>query len=137
MFRSSASLASFEDSNTENEPEPGRARAASVSVSRRARVTRATKSVLADVDAEQDKNRQVTCHVLSPVTLLQCWGFRSVSRKRTAATRSETSVLKEKLLSPVPEGEKSVDSLSATPATKKKRKLYTTSSQHSQVGREE
>ena len=69
MFRSSASLASFEDSNTENEPEPGRARAASVSVSRRARVTRATKSVLADVDAEQDKNRQVTCHVLSPVTL--------------------------------------------------------------------
>ena len=104
MFRSSASLASFEDSNTENEPEPGRARAASVSVSRRARVTRATKSVLADVDAEQDKNRQVTCHVLSAVTLLQCWCFRSVSRKRTAATRSETSVLKEKLLSPVPEG---------------------------------
>ena len=58
MFdRTSASLASFEDSNTENEPEAGRARAGSVS--RRARVTRASKSVLADVDTEQDKNRQV------------------------------------------------------------------------------
>ena len=58
MFdRTSASLASFEDSNTENEPEAGRARAGSVS--RRARVTRASKSVLADVDTEQVKNRQV------------------------------------------------------------------------------
>merc|ERR1719238_366145 len=47
--RSSASLASFEDSNTENEPEVGRGRVASVS--RKARVTRASKSVLADVDA--------------------------------------------------------------------------------------
>ena len=56
MFdRTSASLASFEDSNTENEPEAGRARAGSVS--RRARVTRASKSVLADVDTEQVKNR--------------------------------------------------------------------------------
>ena len=57
VIRSSASLASFEDSNTENEPEVGRGRVASVS--RKARVTRASKSVLADVDSEQEKNRQV------------------------------------------------------------------------------
>ena len=75
--------------------------------------------------------------------------LRSVSRKRVAATRSETSVVKEKLLSPVPEGkqeglernsltflspgEKSVESLSSTPAMKKKRKLYSQTSQHSEV----
>ena len=46
-----ASLASCEDSNTENEPEAGRPRVASVS--RKARVTRKTSksvSTLADLD---------------------------------------------------------------------------------------
>ena len=100
LDRSSASLASFEDSNTENEPEVGRARVASVS--RRARVTRASKSVLADMDAEQDKNRQVVRRVRG--RLVNNLLYRSVSRKRVAASRSETSVMKEKLLSPVPEG---------------------------------
>ena len=51
--RSMASLASFEDSNTENEPDGGRPRVASVS--RKARVTRKSSksvSVLADMDTE-------------------------------------------------------------------------------------
>ena len=50
-------MASFEDSNTENEPEAGRPRVASVS--RQSRVTRASKSVLADLDSkdEEKKNR--------------------------------------------------------------------------------
>ena len=59
--RSMASLASFEDSNTENEPDlaaGGRPRVASVS--RRARVTRKTSksvSVLADLDETNTNNR--------------------------------------------------------------------------------
>ena len=54
--RSNASLASFEDSNTENEPEAGRPRVASVS--RKSRVTRASKSVLADMDGEEEKKNR-------------------------------------------------------------------------------
>lgn len=78
-------MASFEDSNTENEPEAGRPRVASVS--RQSRVTRASKSVLADLEGKEEEKKN-----------------RSVSRKRVAATRSDSSVLKEKqMLSPVVE----------------------------------
>merc|ERR1712096_40302 len=61
--------------------------------------------------------------------------------KRTASSRNETSVLREKqlsILSPVIEGERrapsSTDvSLAMTPAIKKKRKLYSMTPQHSEV----
>ena len=68
--------------------------------------------------------------------------FRSVSRKRTVSSRSETSVLKENkmlMLSPVPEGERSGNHSTnssfnnMTPALKKKRKLYSMTPQHSEV----
>jgi len=116
--RSTASLASFEDSNTENEPEMGRPRTASVS--RKGRVTR--KGSKGDLSVEEENER-------------------SVSRKRTVSSRSETSVLKEKqsfMLSPVPEGERSGHSstdvsLAMTPALKKKRKLCSMTPQHSEV----
>merc|ERR1712098_640097 len=58
--RSMASLASFEDSNTENEPE-GRPRVASVS--RKAGVTRKSSksvSVLADLDTTDNANNRST-----------------------------------------------------------------------------
>lgn len=117
--RSTASLASFEDSNTENEPEMGRPRTASVS--RKGRVTR--KGSKGDLSIEDEENE------------------RSVSRKRTVSSRSDASVLKEKqsfMLSPVPEGERSGHSstdisLAMTPALKKKRKLYSMTPQHSEV----
>ena len=55
------SLASFEDSNTENtEPEAAGGRPRVASVSRRARVTRKTSksvSVLADLDESSTNNR--------------------------------------------------------------------------------
>ena len=65
-----------------------------------------------------------------------------MSRKRTVSSRSDASVLKEKqsfMLSPVPEGERSGHSstdisLAMTPALKKKRKLYSMTPQHSEVG---
>ena len=70
--------------------------------------------------------------------------FRSVSRKRAAATKSDASVLKHEtggVLSPVPETRvtcASVDTLdnsgiAATPALKKKRKLYKQTPQLSEV----
>jgi len=118
---STASLASFEDSNTENEPDMGRPRTASVS--RKGRVTRkGSKGDLSVEEAGEDD--------------------RSVSRKRTVSSRSETSVLKENkmlMLSPVPEGERSGNNSTnssfnnMTPALKKKRKLYSMTPQHSEV----
>jgi len=118
--RSTASLASFEDSNTENEPE-GRPRVASVS--RKGRVTR--KGSKGDLSVEEGNEND----------------DRSVSRKRTVSSRSETSVLREKqlsILSPVIEGERSAPSstdvsLAMTPAIKKKRKLCSMTPQHSEV----
>merc|ERR1719154_3658 len=118
--RSTASLASFEDSNTENEPDVGRPRTASVS--RKGRVTR--KGSKGDLSVEEGGENK-----------------RSVSRKRTVSSRSETTVLRENkmlMLSPVPEGEKSGNnsnssSFNMTPALKKKRKLCSMTPQHSEV----
>jgi len=115
---STASLASFEDSNTENEPDVTRPR--TTSVSRKGRVTRKTSK---------------------PDLSLQEENERSTSRKRPSTTRSESGILKEKqsfMLSPVPEGEKSGNrssdfTLATTPGVKKKRKLYSMTPQHSEV----
>ena len=66
-----ASLASFEDSNTENEPEAGRPRVASVS--RKARVTRKSSksvSVLADLDTTENANNRYFLYSFSPIFLL-------------------------------------------------------------------
>eukprot|EP00092_Neocalanus_flemingeri_P032334 GFUD01035153.1.p1 GENE.GFUD01035153.1~~GFUD01035153.1.p1 ORF type:complete len:1912 (+),score=653.09 GFUD01035153.1:74-5809(+) len=119
--RSTASLASFEDSNTENEPEVGRPRTASVS--RKGRVTR--KGSKGDLSVEEGAEND-----------------RSVSRKRPISSRSDASVLKEKqsfMLSPVPEGQRSGNSskdnsmIAMTPALKKKRKLCSMTPQHSEM----
>jgi len=124
--RSMASLASFEDSNTENEPEAGRPRVASVS--RKARVTRKSSksvSVLADLDTTDNANN------------------RSTSRKRGVSSRAEATVLRESQvsqLSPVPEqsqvshvSDGHVSSVAATPVQKKKRKLCKQTPQLSEV----
>jgi len=118
--RSTASLASCEESTNENDPDVGRPRTASVS--RKARVTR--KGSKSDLSVDEND--------------------RSVSRKRPVSSRSEgnvSNVLREKqsfMLSPVPEGEKSGASstdvsMAMTPAVKKKRKLCSMTPQHSEV----
>jgi len=115
--RSTASLASCEESNNENDPDVGRPRTASVS--RKSRVTR--KSNKEDNEINETD--------------------RSMSRKRTLSSRSEGNILREKqsfALSPVPEGEKSANSstdfsVANTPALKKKRKLCSMTPQHSEV----
>ena len=68
--------------------------------------------------------------------------FRSTSRKRTASSKAEASVLKESLaapLSPVPElsaghnSSRDLSSVGVTPIQKKKRKLYKQTPQLSEV----
>ena len=70
--------------------------------------------------------------------------FRSISRKRTASSKAEASVLKESLaapLSPVPElssgaghnSSRDLSSVGITPIQKKKRKLYKQTPQLSEV----
>merc|ERR1712083_795807 len=101
--RSTASLASCEESNNENDPDVGRPRTASVS--RKSRVTRKSNK-------EDNELRETD---------------RSMSRKRALSSRSEGNILREKqsfALSPVPEGEKSANSstdfsIANTPALKK------------------
>ena len=70
--------------------------------------------------------------------------YRSTSRKRTASSKAEASVLKESLaapLSPVPElstgtghnSSRDLSSVGVTPIQKKKRKLYKQTPQLSEV----
>ena len=81
---------------------------------------------------------------LSAKTHFYSLHFRSISRKRTASSKAEASVLKESLaapLSPVPElstgaghnSSRDLSSVGVTPIQKKKRKLYKQTPQLSEV----
>ena len=71
--RSTASLASFEDSNTENEPEMGRPRTASVS--RKGRVTR--KGSKGDLSVEDEENERFVAlsHLIRFLTIKSVLGL--------------------------------------------------------------
>ena len=89
-----------------------------------------------------DGHSYIPSEIRKPYHLFHTYMCRSTSRKRTASSKTEASVLKESLaapLSPVPElsaghnSSRDLSSVGVTPIQKKKRKLYKQTPQLSEV----